>query len=173
MIDAFRQSTNCSQAAAAEVHGKKGGKGGKKGAAGGEGSRGIEEPTGRGGGKKGRGRGDSGEREEPQARQETHGRQDDSGRGQAHGGADEHDWNSVASCYMLHGEDIRNVPWDGDAQSEIDAFVSEELWVPPIVHRSSGDPRLQTADCSEYVLTISPGTSTRSYVSPMTRRQGI
>ena len=35
-------------------------------------------------------------------------------------------WDSVASCYMLHGRDIREVPWDGN-QSEIDAFVQEEL----------------------------------------------
>jgi len=38
-------------------------------------------------------------------------------------------WDTVASCYMLGGEDIRNVPWEGDAQSEIDAFVSEELYI--------------------------------------------
>ncbi|KAK0267904.1 hypothetical protein LTR35_015962 [Friedmanniomyces endolithicus] len=38
-------------------------------------------------------------------------------------------WDSVAECYMLGGEDIRNVPWDGDAQSEFDAFVSEELYI--------------------------------------------
>ena len=39
-------------------------------------------------------------------------------------------WDSVASCYMLGGEDIRNVPYDepGDA-SEIDAYVSEELYI--------------------------------------------
>lgn len=37
--------------------------------------------------------------------------------------------DSVASCYMLGGEDIRNVPWTGDAQSEMDAFVTEELYI--------------------------------------------
>ena len=39
-------------------------------------------------------------------------------------------WNSVSECYMLGGEDIRSVPWDtpGDFE-EIDAFVSEELYV--------------------------------------------
>ncbi|EEH20371.2 hypothetical protein PABG_02630 [Paracoccidioides brasiliensis Pb03] len=39
-------------------------------------------------------------------------------------------WNSVSECYMLGGEDIRKVPWEhhGDV-SEIDAFVSEELYV--------------------------------------------
>ncbi|KAF2122858.1 hypothetical protein BDV96DRAFT_9074 [Lophiotrema nucula] len=38
-------------------------------------------------------------------------------------------WDSVSECYMLGGEDIRNVPWDGGAMDEIDAFVSEELYV--------------------------------------------
>ncbi|KAK3115484.1 hypothetical protein LTR53_005141 [Teratosphaeriaceae sp. CCFEE 6253] len=38
-------------------------------------------------------------------------------------------WDSVAECYMLGGEDIRNVPWNGDAQSEMDAYVSEELYI--------------------------------------------
>ena len=39
-------------------------------------------------------------------------------------------WDTVSECYMLGGEDIRNVPWDqrGDL-SEIDAFVSEELYI--------------------------------------------
>ena len=41
----------------------------------------------------------------------------------------ERDWSSVASCYMLGGEDIRNVPWTGNADSEIQAFVSEELYI--------------------------------------------
>ncbi|KAF2182006.1 phospholipase D/nuclease [Zopfia rhizophila CBS 207.26] len=38
-------------------------------------------------------------------------------------------WDSVSECYMLGGEDIRNVPWEGGAMNEIDAFVSEELYV--------------------------------------------
>lgn len=38
-------------------------------------------------------------------------------------------WDSVSECYMLGGEDIRNVPWEGGAMDEIDAFVSEELYV--------------------------------------------
>jgi phospholipase D1/2 len=39
-------------------------------------------------------------------------------------------WDSVSECYMLGGEDIRNVPWDhGGDLSEIDAFVSEELYI--------------------------------------------
>ncbi|RAL10176.1 phospholipase D/nuclease [Aspergillus homomorphus CBS 101889] len=40
------------------------------------------------------------------------------------------DWDTVSSCYMLGGEDIRNVPWPaGGSVPEIDAFVSEELYV--------------------------------------------
>lgn len=38
-------------------------------------------------------------------------------------------WDSVASCYMLGGEDIRNVPWSGPPEAEFDAFVSEELYI--------------------------------------------
>ncbi|TLD28039.1 phospholipase D/nuclease [Venturia nashicola] len=38
-------------------------------------------------------------------------------------------WDSVASCYMLHGEDIRNVPWEAGNIPEIDAFVTEELYI--------------------------------------------
>ena len=39
-------------------------------------------------------------------------------------------WDSVSECYMLGGEDLRNVPWDhGGDLSEIDAFVSEELYI--------------------------------------------
>lgn len=38
-------------------------------------------------------------------------------------------WDSVAECYMLGGEDIRNVPWTPGSTSEIDAFVSEELYI--------------------------------------------
>ncbi|KAL1619800.1 hypothetical protein SLS54_006396 [Diplodia seriata] len=37
-------------------------------------------------------------------------------------------WDSVAECYMLGGEDIRNVPWSG-SNDEIDAFITEELYI--------------------------------------------
>ncbi|KAK5092862.1 hypothetical protein LTR70_006032 [Exophiala xenobiotica] len=39
------------------------------------------------------------------------------------------DWDSVSSCYMLGGKDIRNVPWSGPTETELDAFVSEELYI--------------------------------------------
>jgi phospholipase D1/2 len=45
------------------------------------------------------------------------------------GGLRSGSWDSVAECYMLGGEDIRNVPWENGAVEEIDAFVSEELYI--------------------------------------------
>lgn len=91
-----------------------------------QGARGLDEAPSRGRGRGRGGRGGGQGREEAQSREETHGQEERPGRQEAHtaGGKT---WDSVASCYMLNGEDIRNVPWDGDAQSEIDAFVSEEL----------------------------------------------
>ncbi len=45
-------------------------------------------------------------------------------------GASSGRWDSVSECYMLGGEDLRNVQWDhGGDLSEIDAFVSEELYI--------------------------------------------
>lgn len=38
-------------------------------------------------------------------------------------------WDTVSSCYMDGGPDIRTVPWHGDEESEINAFVSEELYI--------------------------------------------
>ncbi|KAL8939295.1 MAG: hypothetical protein Q9216_003430 [Gyalolechia sp. 2 TL-2023] len=38
-------------------------------------------------------------------------------------------WDSVSECYMLGGSDIRRVPWENGHMSEMDAFVSEELYV--------------------------------------------
>ena len=56
-------------------------------------------------------------------------RQDDLGSGH---------WDSVSSCYMQDGQDIRSVPWkDGDID-EIDAFVSEELYIHTKVRHSFG-----------------------------------
>lgn len=37
-------------------------------------------------------------------------------------------WDSVSECYMLGGTDIRDVPWENGELSEIEAFVSEELY---------------------------------------------
>ena len=38
-------------------------------------------------------------------------------------------WDSVSECYMLNDHDIRTVPWSNGNYSEMDAFVSEELYV--------------------------------------------
>jgi phospholipase D1/2 len=46
-------------------------------------------------------------------------------------------WDSVASCYMLNGEDIRNVPWEAGNVPEIDAFVTEELYIHSKVSTST------------------------------------
>ena len=43
-------------------------------------------------------------------------------------------WDSVSECYMLGGADIRSVPWENGELNEIDAFVSEELYVHSKVH---------------------------------------
>ena len=44
-------------------------------------------------------------------------------------GLDTGDWDSVSECYMLGGKDIRDVPWKRGNIPEIQAFVSEELYI--------------------------------------------
>lgn len=44
-------------------------------------------------------------------------------------GLDSGDWDSVPECYMLGGRDIRDVPWENGNVPEIQAFVSEELYI--------------------------------------------
>ena len=39
------------------------------------------------------------------------------------------EWDSVSECYMLGGQDIREVPWEDGNIPEIQAFVSEELYI--------------------------------------------
>lgn len=46
-------------------------------------------------------------------------------------------WDSVSECYMLGGADIRAVPWENGDFSEMDAFISEELYVHSKVGRLS------------------------------------
>jgi phospholipase D1/2 len=52
------------------------------------------------------------------------------------GAAGSERWDSVSECYMLNGTDIRSVPWDGALEAEIDAFVSEELYIHSKVRRT-------------------------------------
>ncbi|KAI1660886.1 phospholipase D/nuclease [Daldinia decipiens] len=42
---------------------------------------------------------------------------------------DDSTWDTVSSCYMEGGTDIREVPWYGTEEDEMDAFVSEELYI--------------------------------------------
>ncbi|KAF3939335.1 hypothetical protein ABW19_dt0203903 [Dactylella cylindrospora] len=59
---------------------------------------------------------------------QTHGGElDQWGRVQGNVGAGV--WDSVAQCSMLGGGDVRDAPWSGDPEKEIDAFVSEELYI--------------------------------------------
>ncbi|KAL4912357.1 hypothetical protein BDW62DRAFT_206548 [Aspergillus aurantiobrunneus] len=37
--------------------------------------------------------------------------------------------DSVSACYMLNGPDLRSLPWGGPSEAEINAFVTEELYV--------------------------------------------
>ncbi|KAL1841981.1 hypothetical protein VTJ49DRAFT_6224 [Mycothermus thermophilus] len=38
-------------------------------------------------------------------------------------------WDSIAACYMLNGPDLRSLPWTGAPEAEMDAFVSEQLYI--------------------------------------------
>ncbi|EAQ87264.1 hypothetical protein CHGG_03883 [Chaetomium globosum CBS 148.51] len=38
-------------------------------------------------------------------------------------------WNSVSACYMDNGPDLGSVPWSGSPEDELNAFVSEQLYI--------------------------------------------
>ncbi|TLD16204.1 uncharacterized protein PgNI_01688 [Pyricularia grisea] len=38
-------------------------------------------------------------------------------------------WDTISACYMDGGPDIHSIPWHGSPESELDAFVSEELYI--------------------------------------------
>ncbi|KAI0900153.1 phospholipase D/nuclease [Annulohypoxylon nitens] len=42
---------------------------------------------------------------------------------------DDRTWDTVSTCYMDGGPDIRDVPWEGSEEAEMAAFVSEELYI--------------------------------------------
>ncbi len=44
-------------------------------------------------------------------------------------GISDRTWDTVSACYMDGGPDIRDVPWEGSEEAEMDAFVSEELYI--------------------------------------------
>lgn len=43
--------------------------------------------------------------------------------------AEDKSWDSIAACYMDAGPDLHRVPWTGSPESEMAAFVSEELYI--------------------------------------------
>jgi phospholipase D1/2 len=42
---------------------------------------------------------------------------------------DDNTWDTISAAYMYNGPDLNSIPWEGDPESEIDAFVSEELYI--------------------------------------------
>ncbi|KAK0714867.1 hypothetical protein B0H67DRAFT_225243 [Lasiosphaeris hirsuta] len=38
-------------------------------------------------------------------------------------------WDTVSACYMDSGANLHNIPWNGTPESELDAFVSEQLYI--------------------------------------------
>lgn len=38
-------------------------------------------------------------------------------------------WDTIASCYMQEGPDLNSIRWEGTPESEMEAFVSEELYI--------------------------------------------
>lgn len=38
-------------------------------------------------------------------------------------------WDTISACYMESGPDLRSIPWTGPPEAELDAFVSEQLYV--------------------------------------------
>ncbi|KAI1877539.1 hypothetical protein JX265_003547 [Neoarthrinium moseri] len=68
-----------------------------------------------------------GEREE--------GRRDDYGGNQyeryqrAAESAPDQTWDTISACYMDGGAELNRLPWQGSPESEIDAYVSEELYI--------------------------------------------
>lgn len=65
------------------------------------------------------------------SRQETSGRLGDQYQRyqEAASHADDQTWDTISSCYMDSGPSLDSIPWQGSAESEIDAFVSEELYI--------------------------------------------
>ena len=76
-------------------------------------------------------------------------------------------WDSVSECYMLGGTDIREVPWESGEISEMDAFVSEELYVhskvpspgAPCQKPSNAIMRGERRKCSTDILILRIGSN--------------
>lgn len=44
-------------------------------------------------------------------------------------GVEDRTWDTVSACYMAGGPELSSIPWHGAPEAEMDAFVSEELYV--------------------------------------------
>ncbi|KAL8382836.1 hypothetical protein RB595_006557 [Gaeumannomyces hyphopodioides] len=64
-------------------------------------------------------------------REPTEGRYGDQYRRYQEAAERTHDrsWDTVSACYMDAGPDLHGIPWSGSPESELDAFVSEELYI--------------------------------------------
>ncbi|KAL8298553.1 hypothetical protein RB600_003195 [Gaeumannomyces tritici] len=64
-------------------------------------------------------------------REATEGRYGDQYRRYQEAAGRTHDssWDTVSACYMDSGPDLHSIPWSGSPESELDAFVSEELYI--------------------------------------------
>ncbi|ROW01185.1 hypothetical protein VSDG_02677 [Cytospora chrysosperma] len=38
-------------------------------------------------------------------------------------------WDTISAAYMESGPDLNSIPWEGDAEAEMNAYVSEELYI--------------------------------------------
>lgn len=38
-------------------------------------------------------------------------------------------WDTISAAYMAEGPDLNSIPWEGEPEAELDAFVSEELYI--------------------------------------------
>lgn len=48
---------------------------------------------------------------------------------EAAGRQDDNTWDTISAAYMAEGPDLNSIPWEGDPEAEVDAFVSEELYI--------------------------------------------
>lgn len=63
--------------------------------------------------------------------EETHGRLGSQYQRYQEAAARQNDntWDTVSAAYMNEGPDLNSIPWEGDEEAEMDAYVSEELYI--------------------------------------------
>lgn len=48
---------------------------------------------------------------------------------EAAGRQDDPTWDTISAAYMAEGPDLNSIPWEGSPEAELDAYVSEELYI--------------------------------------------